>query len=96
MFAPGLFAGDLSIHGVEITQGIQCFDTSKGLSACSDNSLPVVAKKDSTARIYLRYSGAAGSMANVPVRLHIFANGVEYMANASGKATTAHRSKQDR
>ncbi len=28
-------------------------------------------------------------MANVPVRLHIFANGVEYVANASGKATTA-------
>ena len=88
-FVPSLFAGDLSIHGIEITQGIQCFDTSKGLGACSDNSLPVVAKKDSTARIYLRYSGAAGSMANVPVRLHIFANGVEYVANASGKATTA-------
>ena len=96
VFPAGLFAGDLSIHGVEITQGIQCFDTSKGLSACSDNSLPVVAKKDSTARIYLRYSGAAGSMANVPVRLHIFANGVEYLANASGKATTTiDQSKPD-
>ena len=88
-FGPNLFIGDLSIHGVEITQGIQCFDTSKGLDACPDNSLPVVAKKNSTARIYLRYSGAAGSMANVPVRLHIFANGVEYVANASGKATAA-------
>jgi hypothetical protein len=88
-FAPNLFAGDLSIHGIEITQGIQCFDTSKGLAACPDNSLPVVARKDSTARIYLRYTGALGSMANVPVRLHIFANGVEYLANASGKATAA-------
>ena len=95
-FGPNLFIGDLSVHGIEITQGIQCFDTSKGLAACADNSLPVVAKKDTTARIYLRYTGAAGSMANVPVRLHIFANSVEYIANASGKATTAiDRSKPD-
>ncbi len=35
-------------------------------------------------------------MANVPVRLHIFANGVEYVANASGKATTTiDQSKTD-
>ena len=49
---------DLSIHGIEITQGIQCFDTSKGLASCPNNSLPVVAKKNTTARIYLKYSGA--------------------------------------
>jgi hypothetical protein len=87
-----LLQKDLSIHGIEITQGIQCFDTSKGLASCPDNSLPVVTKKDATARIYLRYQStiiAGGSMNNVPVRLHIFANGVEYIANASGRATTA-------
>lgn len=78
---------DLSIFGIEITQGIQCFDTSKGLSTCPNNTLPVVNKKDSTARIYLKYSGSFSSMSNVPVRLHIFANGVEYIANATGKAT---------
>ena len=95
-FGPNLFIGDLSIFGIEITQGIQCFDTSKGLAGCADNSLAVVAKKDATARIYLRFSGAAGSMANVPVRLHIFANGVEYLANTSGKATAAiDQSKTD-
>jgi hypothetical protein len=88
-FNPNLFIGDLAIHGIEITQGIQCFDTSKGLAGCPDNSLPVIAKKDTTARIYLRYTGALGSLANVPVRLHIFANNVEYLANASGKATTS-------
>lgn len=86
--APGIFSGDLSIFGIEITQGIQCFDTSKGLASCPDNSLPVIAKKDTTARIHLRYSGLLSSMSNVPVRLHIFANGVEYIANAVGKATT--------
>ena len=57
-FVPALFPLDLSIYGIEITQGIQCFDTSKGLAACPDNSLPVIAKKDTTARIYLRYTGA--------------------------------------
>jgi len=86
-FGP-FFTGDLSIHGIEITQGIQCFDTSKGLATCVDNSLPVVAKKDATARIYLKYSGVFGSMSNVPVRLHIRANGVWYTANATGKATS--------
>ena len=95
-FAPALFSTDLSIHGIEITQGIQCFDTGKGLTACSDNSLPVLGKKDTTARIYLRYNGVLGSMSNVPVRLHIFANGVEYTANASGKATASiDQSKSD-
>ncbi len=77
---------DLSIYGIEITQGIQCFDTSKGLGSCPDNSLPVVAKKDSTARIYLKFTGSGSGLNNVPVRLHIFANSVEYIVNASGKA----------
>lgn len=86
-FTPILLpALDLSIDGIEITQGIQCFDTSKGLTGCPNNSLPVVTKKDSTARIYLHYSGPGSSMNNVPVRLHIFANSVEYIVNASGKA----------
>jgi len=80
---------DLSVYGIEITQGVQCFDTSKGLAGCADNSLPMVVKKDAAARIYLRYSGTLGSsLSGVPVRLHIFANGVEYIANASGRATT--------
>ena len=78
---------DLSIYGIEITQGIQCFDTGKGLAGCADNSLPVATKKDAAARIYLKYSSLFGtSLSNVPVRLHIFANGVEYIANASGRA----------
>ena len=83
---PQIFQVDVSIHGIEITQGIQCFDTSKGLAGCGNNSLPVVVKKDTTARIYLRYGGPLASMGNVPVRLHISANGVEYTANASGRA----------
>jgi len=82
---------DLAIHGIEITQGIQCFDQSNGLAGCADNAMPVALKKDATARIYLKYSHPlfiGGSQNNVPVRLHIFANGVEYTANAQGRAKT--------
>ena len=81
---------DLTIAGIEITQGVQCFDTSKGLASCANNSLPVIAKKNTTARIYLKCTNlvvAGCTKSNVPVRLHIFANGVEYIANALGKAT---------
>ncbi|RME82815.1 MAG: DNRLRE domain-containing protein [Caldilineae bacterium] len=80
---------DLSIHGIEITQGIQCFNTARGLASCPDNSLPVVTKKSTTARIYLKVSGLFSAMNNVPVRLYIRANGVWYQANATGKATTS-------
>ncbi len=87
---PALLKPDLSIFGIEITQGIQCFDTSQGLAGCADNSLPLANKKDATARIYLRNASLfSTSLAGVPVRLHIFANGVEYIANATGKATVA-------
>lgn len=82
---------DLTIAGIEITQGIQCFDTSKGLAGCADNSMPVSVKKDATARIYLKCTNPIVvncSRNNVPVRLHIFANGVEYLANAQGNART--------
>jgi hypothetical protein len=86
--APIVFNADLSIHGIEITEGIQCFDPSKGLATCADNSMPVVNKKDATARIYLKYSSVyGGSRSNVPVRLFIRAAGVWYQADATGKAT---------
>jgi len=87
-YAPFLIEPDLTIHGIEITQGIQCFDPSKGLATCANNSMPVVNQKGSSARIYLKYSAIfGGSMSNVPVRLFIRAAGVWYQADASGKAT---------
>jgi hypothetical protein len=79
---------DLSIHGMEITEGIQCYDMSQGDTTCADNSVPLVTQKDSVARIYLKFGGASGYMNNVPVRLHIRANNVWYEANTNGKATT--------
>ncbi len=87
IIAPGILKPDLSIFGIELTQGIQCFDTSKGLAGCGDNSLAQVTKKNATARIYLKYDGPFTSgLSNVPVRLHIRANGVWYTADVTGKA----------
>lgn len=80
---------DFAIHGIEITQGIQCFDTSKGLAGCANNSVPVVNKKDSTARIYLKASNVSSVRDSIPVRLFIRANNVWYTANTTGKTTTA-------
>ena len=77
---------DFAIHGIEITQGIQCFN---GLPAgCTANSLPMVLSKDATARIYLKANNAYSNYHNIPVRLHILAFGNEYIGNATGNPTT--------
>jgi len=89
--APFLSAEDLSIFGIEITEGIQCFDTSKGLAGCANNSLPLVAQKNAAARIYLKYQGIGSSKAGIPVRLHLFANSVEYIVNTWGTARSTIR-----
>ncbi len=69
---PIILNSDLSLFGIEITQGIQCFDTSKGLPDCPDNSLPVALGKMTAARVYLRHS--SGNRANTPVRLYMSVN----------------------
>ena len=64
-----LFQYDLAIHGMELTQAIQCFNTAAGLGSCADNSLPLVLDKSTAARIYLKYSSIlATQAANIPVR----------------------------
>ncbi len=83
----GLLSVDYSIHGIEITEGIQCFNPSLGLTSCTDNSVPLVTKKDAAARIYLKVG--SGSVSNVPVRLYLRANNVWYQADSTGKATTS-------
>jgi hypothetical protein len=85
-FSP-LLQGDLSLHGIEITQGIQCFDTSKGLANCPDNSLPVVTNKSTAARVYIKFNHPFLTQRNnVPVRLFMRQNGGAWQSqNATGK-----------
>ncbi len=78
---PVISQSDLGIFGIEITQGIQCFDTSKGLTGCPDNSLPVVAGKLTAARVYLKFSHLLlNQRNNVPVRLYMSVDGGPWQA----------------
>ncbi|MFZ1752252.1 MAG: hypothetical protein WAU10_00840, partial [Caldilineaceae bacterium] len=85
---PILLNTDLSLFGIEITQGIQCFDTSQGLANCPDNSLPVALGKLTAARVYLRYSSIFNSVrSNTPVRLYLSVdNGPWQSAPSTGLA----------
>lgn len=72
---PILLNQDLSIFGIEVTQGIQCFDTSRGLANCPDNSLPVALGKLTAARVYLKYNHPLFSTRNnTPVRFYLSVN----------------------
>ncbi|MCA9424004.1 MAG: hypothetical protein KC994_02960, partial [Candidatus Omnitrophica bacterium] len=85
-----LLTEDLSVHGIEITQGIQCFNTGAGLATCPDNSMPMVTNKTTTARIYMRYSHSllpVGTRDNVPVKMYLRWNGGIWVSTiATGKA----------
>lgn len=76
MDPPNFAFYDLGIFGIEVTQGIQCFDTSQGLATCPDNSLPLVTNKSTTARVYLKYESNIFSMrSNTPVTLYLRKDG---------------------
>ena len=62
-------AVDFYIQKVELTQAIQCLDTSVGYKQCPDNSLPLTAGKLTAARVYIGCNGCSGSTIKVPVQL---------------------------
>ena len=80
---------DLGIFGIEVTQGIQYFDPSKGVNQ-PNNSLPLVLRKGTTARVYLKYTNAVtltDVRDNVPVRLYLRFNGGSWIsALSTGRA----------
>jgi hypothetical protein len=81
---------DLSIHGIEVTQGIQCFNAGAGLAGCPDNSLPLVINKSTVARVYMDYSNIFPFITqrdDVQVRLYLRWNDDDFVsALASGRA----------
>ncbi len=72
---------DLFPSGVEFTQGIQCFDTSEGLTGCADNSLPLVLGRTTAIRIYLGLGGRTREdrIDDVPVRFHYRHHGGDWV-----------------
>jgi len=59
---------DFYIQGVEVTQAIQCFDTSQGYTKCPNNSLELSAGKATAVRVYVGCTGCSGSSIKVAVR----------------------------
>lgn len=51
---------DVFVRGVEVSQGIQCFDQSSGYTSCPDNSLQLISGKQTVVRVYLGCTGCAG------------------------------------
>jgi CSLREA domain-containing protein len=66
---PGPPVVDFYIERVEVTQAIQCLDTSQGYTKCPDNSLELTAGKLTAVRVFVGCKGCSGSSINVPVRL---------------------------
>jgi hypothetical protein len=61
-----------SVQGIEITQGVQCFDNSEGYTNCPDNFLELSDHKPALVRVYLNHN--LGILCNyfqmtVPVQL---------------------------
>lgn len=48
---------DVSILDLEVTQGIQCLDQSKGYTKCPDNSLELTDGKTTAVRVYVGHTG---------------------------------------
>jgi hypothetical protein len=57
---------DFKVDGVELTQAIQCFDTTEGDPNCPDNSLPLVAGKLTAARVYISRVGQQSNNPQYP------------------------------
>lgn len=82
------FVNDLAIWGIEVTQGIQCFDPSAGVTDCADNSLPLVAGRPVIARVYLRYIGQIqDAEVTVPVTLVACVRDADSMSESCSGAT---------
>ncbi|MEZ4719672.1 MAG: hypothetical protein R2851_26840 [Caldilineaceae bacterium] len=44
---------DLTVDDIEVVQVVQCMDTSRGDAGCADNSVPLVALKETAVRVYV-------------------------------------------
>ncbi|MBC8249669.1 MAG: PPC domain-containing protein [Anaerolineales bacterium] len=57
---------DFKVDGIELTQAIQCFDTTKGDASCPDNSVWLVAGKLTAARVYISRVGQQSNNPQYP------------------------------
>jgi hypothetical protein len=73
---------------MEITQSAQCYNhpSVSGGFSCEDNAIPLIARRYTWIRLYVRAFNSQQDIQNVPVRLFIERNGQEY-ATLDGSAT---------
>jgi hypothetical protein len=84
---PALPDLDLTVLGMEVTQGIQCFDPSVGQRDCEDNSLPLVAGRPTVVRLYVAANLAPGqAVSGVTARLYVRREGDEEPGTLLGPA----------
>jgi hypothetical protein len=57
---------DLSILDIEVTQAIQCLDTSEGYTSCPDNDLGLSDYRETVVRVYVGHVGGAACPAGDP------------------------------
>ena len=64
---------DLTVLGMEVTQGIQCFDPSVGDTECEDNSVPLLVNRPTIVRLYVNVSGVPflEAISGVTARLYV-------------------------
>ena len=73
---PALPDLDLTVVGMEVTQGIQCFDPALGDTECEDNSVPLVEARPTMVRVYVTagtigVGGVGAHVSGVTARLYV-------------------------
>jgi hypothetical protein len=68
---PALPDLDLTVLGIEVTQGIQCFNLPDD-EDCANNSVPLVANRPTVVRVYVQAGGAGNAIVDgVSARLYV-------------------------
>ena len=75
--SPAQQSGDLSIHNIEVTQAVQD----------ANNSIPLVAGRNTLLRVYARTTGTTTPMSNV--KISVTANNGSFMLTESPRAVSA-------
>ncbi|MCB0073449.1 MAG: hypothetical protein KDE20_18395, partial [Caldilineaceae bacterium] len=69
---------DLTVDDIEVVQVVQCMDTSRGDAGCADNSVPLVALKETAVRVYVALGdGPLPTLSNVTAVLRGYSDGEE-------------------
>ena len=85
---------DLTVDSIEVVQVVQCMDTSQGDTGCADNSVPLVALKETAVRVYVALGdGIRPTLPNVTAVLRGYSDGEELPESPLSPYNDAIRAK---